>query len=94
MKPVQQLFALVIEQIWTMQKKRGKLLEYRNFVEKLRRDLLLEIEDDEAFRTKYAEKVEQKRCKEVKALLFDEYIRETNNEKAGVKSITKFFPKM
>jgi DNA polymerase elongation subunit (family B) len=94
MKPVQQLFALVIEQIWTMQRKRGKLVEYRNFVEKLRRDLLLEIEDDDAFRAKYEEKVEQKRCKEVKALLFDEYIRETNNEKAGMKSITKFFARM
>jgi hypothetical protein len=33
------------------------------------------------------------RNKEVKALLFDEYLRETNNEKEGVQSLTKFFNK-
>ena len=31
--------------------------------------------------------------KEVKALLFDEYLRETNNEKSGNQSLTKFFDK-
>jgi hypothetical protein len=31
------------------------------------------------------------RNKEIKALLFDKYLRETNNEKQGVKSITNFF---
>jgi hypothetical protein len=33
------------------------------------------------------------RCKEIKVLLFDEYLRETNNEKAGVQSLTKYFIK-
>jgi hypothetical protein len=33
------------------------------------------------------------RNKEVKTLLFDEYLRETNNEKAGNQSVTKFFKK-
>jgi hypothetical protein len=31
------------------------------------------------------------RNKEVKALLFDDYLRVTNNEKQGVQSLTKFF---
>ena len=52
-----------------------------------------EIEDEDKFKAKFDDKVEQIRCKEVKALLFDEYLRETNNEKAGVQSLTKFFGK-
>jgi hypothetical protein len=31
--------------------------------------------------------------KEVKILLFDEYLRETNNEKQGNQNIVKFFGK-
>ena len=46
-------------------------------------------EDDE----KFEEKLEETRCKEIKALLFDEYLRETNNEKVGNQSVTKFFIK-
>uniref|UniRef100_UPI0030EF4E35 hypothetical protein n=1 Tax=Undibacterium luofuense TaxID=2828733 RepID=UPI0030EF4E35 len=42
---------------------------------------------------KLDEKIEELRCKEIKALLFDEYLRETNNEKAGNQSVTKFFTK-
>jgi hypothetical protein len=42
---------------------------------------------------KFEEKKEALRCKEIKALLFDEYLRETNNEKAGVQSIVKLFGK-
>jgi hypothetical protein len=37
--------------------------------------------------------LEQLKNKEVKALLFDEYLRETNNEKQGNQSLTKFFVK-
>ena len=44
---------------------------------------------------KFEDKLEQLRNKEVKILLFDEYLRETNNEKLGVQSLTKlnFFTK-
>jgi hypothetical protein len=42
---------------------------------------------------KFEEKLEEFRCKEIKALLFDEYLRETNNEKSGNQSVTKFFIK-
>ncbi len=93
MKPVQQLFALVIEKIWTMQNKRPKLLKYKKDIENLRRDLMCEFDDEDKCKEKLEEKIEQIRCKEIKALLFDEYLRETNNEKAGVQSLTKFFVK-
>ena len=93
MKPVQQLFALVIEKIWTMQNKRPKLVKYKKDLEQLRRDLMCEFDDEDKFKEKFEEKVEQIRCKEIKSLLFDEYLRETNNEKAGVQSLTKFFTK-
>jgi DNA polymerase elongation subunit (family B) len=93
MKPIQQLFALVVEKIWEMQNKRPKLLKYKKEIEQIRRDLMNEYEDDEKFKEKFEDKVEQIRCKEIKSLLFDEYLRETNNEKAGVQSITNFFAK-
>lgn len=94
MKPVQQLFALVIEKIWNMQNKKGKLLKYKKDVQELSRKVMGMVDDDmEKFKDKFDEKLEELRCKEVKALLFDEYLRETNNEKAGVQSLSKFFVK-
>jgi hypothetical protein len=94
MKPVQQLFALVIEKIWNMQNKRPKLIKYKKDVEELKRKVMgLVDEDMDKFQEKFNEKLEELRCKEVKSLLFDEYLRETNNEKAGVQSLTKFFGK-
>jgi DNA polymerase elongation subunit (family B) len=86
MKPVQQVFALVLEKIWIMQGKRPKLLKFKRDVEVLRKEYIDDVD-------KFEEKVESLRCKEIKALLFDEYLRETNNEKAGVQSMTKFFTK-
>ncbi len=86
MKPVQQLFALVLEKIWDMQKKLPKIKQHKKEVENLRK----EYYDDEE---KFEDKVEALRCKEIKTLLFDEYLRETNNEKAGVQSLDKFFVK-
>jgi DNA polymerase elongation subunit (family B) len=86
MKPVQQLFALVLEKIWIIQNKRPKLLKYKKDIELLKEKFL----NDEA---KFEEKLEEFRCKEIKCLLFDEYLRETNNEKIGNQSLTKFFVK-
>ena len=86
LKPVQQLFALVLEKIWLMQGKRPKLLKYKKEVELLKEKY---ISDEK----KYLEKLEEFRCKEIKILLFDEYLRETNNEKIGNQSLTKFFSK-
>jgi DNA polymerase elongation subunit (family B) len=86
MKPVQQLFALVLEQLWELQNKRGALLKYKKNIQTLKD----KYEEDEV---KLQKKIEEFRCKEIKALLFDEYIRETNNEKMGVKSLTNYFGK-
>jgi DNA polymerase elongation subunit (family B) len=86
MKPVQQLFALVLEKIWEMQNKKPKIAKFKKDVELLRKN----TDPD-----KFEDKLEQLRNKEVKILLFDEYLRETNNEKLGVQSLTKlnFFTK-
>ena len=86
MKPVQQLFALVLEKIWTMQNKKPKLNKFKKDVDLLRKEYLNDTD-------KFEDKLDAMRCKEIKALLFDEYLRETNNEKAGVQSLTKFFTK-
>jgi DNA polymerase elongation subunit (family B) len=82
MKPVQQVFALVLEKIWTMQNKKAKLMKFKNEVK------LLEASCDPE---KFDDKLEQLKNKEVKALLFDEYLRDTNNSKAGTQALTSFF---
>ena len=86
MKPVQQVFALVLEKIWTMQKKLPKIKQFKKEVENLRKEYVSDSD-------KFEEKLETMRCKEIKVLLFDEYLRETNNEKAGLQSITNFLSK-
>ena len=86
MKPVQQLFALVLEKIWIIQDKKPKLATYKKNVKALH----LKYADDD---NKFKDKLEDMRCKEIKLLLFDEYLRETNNEKSGNQSLTKFFNK-
>jgi DNA polymerase elongation subunit (family B) len=85
MKPVQQVFALVLEKIWDMQGK--SLTKGRKFKKDV--EILKKTCEEE----KFEDKLEQLKNKEIKMLLFDEYLRETNNEKEGVQSITKFFSK-
>jgi DNA polymerase elongation subunit (family B) len=85
MKPVQQLFALVLEKIWLNQKKVGKIKTFQREIDSLRKE-----EDDPI---KLEKKIEKLRNKEIKVLLFDEYLRKTNNEKNGNISITSFFKK-
>ena len=84
MKPVQQVFALVLEKIWAMQNKLPKLKKFRSEVESLR----VKMAGDEE---KFEDKLEQLKNKEVKALLFDEYLRTTNNLKAGNQSLLNYF---
>jgi DNA polymerase elongation subunit (family B) len=84
MKPLQQVFALVLEQLKDFKKAKGHTLRtWKNALESLRK----EYPDDE----KYRDKEDSLRNKEVKALLFDPYLRETNNMKNGNSSITQFF---
>jgi len=85
MKPTQQVFALVLEKIWLMNNKLPKIRQFRKEIETLKK----KYDDDE----KFEDKLEQLKNKEIKSLLFDEYLRETNNEKAGLQSVAKFFGK-
>jgi len=82
MKPVQQVFALVLEKIWDMQNKKSKITKFRRDIETLQKST-----DPE----KFEDKLESMKNKEVKALLFDEFLRETNNKKEGNQSVLKFF---
>jgi DNA polymerase elongation subunit (family B) len=85
MKPVQQVFALVLEKIWDLQKKTNlKYKKYKKEVETIKN----KYSDNNE---KCQDKIDDLRNKEIKVLLFDKYLRETNNEKQGVKSITSFF---
>ena len=84
MKPIQQVFALVLEKIWKSQNKLIKLKKFKDEVKKLQKTY---------DKDKYETKLEQLKNKEVKALLFDEYLRVTNNSKAGNNEITRFFIK-
>jgi len=84
MKPLQQVFALVLEQMKDFRKKKGHTL--RMWTKELN-DLKKEYPDPE----QYKDKEESLRNKEVKALLFDEYIRKTSNANKGAREITDYF---
>jgi len=84
MKPVQQVFALVLEKIWEMQKKVAKIKKFQKDVDSLKKATPSDKLDD---------KLEQLRNKEVKAMLFDDYLRVTQNEKQHNKALTSFFSK-
>jgi DNA polymerase elongation subunit (family B) len=85
MKPLLQLFGLVLEDIWRMQNKGAKISKFRREIAELRR----EQEDNKKFEDKLA----KMKDKEVKTLIFDKYLRETNNAKEGNQSVAKFFTK-
>jgi DNA polymerase elongation subunit (family B) len=85
MKPLQQVFALVLENIPS----------YKRHVPALRRsieswnDKLLDGEDEE----KIKKKITDFRNKEVKKILFDEYLIEIDNASKKNQSIMNFFKK-
>jgi DNA polymerase elongation subunit (family B) len=84
MKPLLQLFGLVLEDIWKMQGKESKVSKFKREVADLKKEY---ANDDE----KFQDKLTKMKDKEVKALLFDKYLRETNNAKSGNQAITGFF---
>jgi DNA polymerase elongation subunit (family B) len=87
MKPLLQLFGLVLEDIWMSQKppRRAKVSTLRKDIENIKSS-----EEDEK---KCEIKINKIRDKEVQALIFDKYLRDTNNSKLGNQSITKMFSK-
>lgn len=84
MKPVQQLFALVLEQMMDFQKKRGRSLNSWKRELKALRAKYPDLEE-------YKKKEDALRNKEVKALLFDTYLRDADNLKKGNQNIGAFF---
>lgn len=84
MKPVQQLFALVLEQMKDFKKKKGHTLRSWKVA-------LSTLEKEYPDPEKKKDKEDALRNKEVKALLFDPYLRHTNNVKNGNTAITGFF---
>lgn len=85
MKPIQQVFALVLENIPS----------YKRQVPALKRsmdawtDKLIDGEDEE----KVKKKITELRNKEVKKILFDEYLIEIDNSTKGNQNIMSFFKK-
>ena len=80
MKPVQQLFALVLEQLPAFQKKKGRFLDAVATV--------ASTMDDPVKREK---KITEMRHKEVKSLLFDEFLVKADNLNKGNRAITDWF---
>ena len=82
MKPVQQVFALVLEDIPQFKKKIFKIKKLKDSIESYR----LTLEPD-----KFEKKVEKLRNDEIKNLLFDTYIRHCDNLKNNNRTIQSFF---
>ena len=85
MKPVQQVFALVLEKIWSENGKLSKIAKFKKEVDTVKKTIT-DLEKQE-------NKLEKMRNDEIKVLLFDEFLRVTNNSKAGNQSLLGFFGK-
>ena len=87
MKPLLQLFGLVLEDIWLSQKppRRAKVNNFKKEIENVKQ----EIEDEK----KCEKKINRMKDKEVQALIFDNYLRTSNNARAGNQSIMNFYQK-
>ena len=85
MKPLLQLFGLVLKDIWMSQKppRRAKVTKLQESIDKIK-----ETEEDEK---KCEKKINKLKDKEVQELIFSKYLRDTNNVKSGNQSVTKFF---
>jgi hypothetical protein len=83
MKPVQQVFALGLEKMTAFKRRRGN---YEDAVETLRSHL---SEDQ----VKLDKKITDLRNKEVKEIIFEEFLRICDNMKKKNQSITSFFNK-
>ena len=80
MKPVQQLFALVLEQLPAFQKKKGQF-EVKVW------EATAHIDDPD----KREKKITEMRHREVKSLLFDEFLVKADNLNKGNRAITDWF---
>jgi hypothetical protein len=83
MKPIQQVFALVLIKIWEMQYKMIKIQKFKKEAENLRK----EYSDDKQFE----DKLEKLKNSEIKKMLFDEYLIQSGSNNQGLQNISKFF---
>jgi len=81
MKPIQQVFALILENIPSFKR---KVPAFKRKCEYLKQECHKDME-------KYKKKEEALRNKEVKNLIFDDALRQADNIKNGQKTIAKFF---
>ena len=87
MKPVQQVFALVLEQLPEFTGNKGKgLRQWNSDIRALKRKYPNQEE--------YNKKEEALRNKQVKKILFDKYLVKTNNMKNRNQDISNFFDKL
>lgn len=83
MKPLQQLFGLSLEHIWSMQNKKAAIKTYHKELVKMEQ----EYPDLETYM-----KRREKYCSaKVKTLLFDKVLNKIYNEKNNIQMITSFF---
>ena len=87
MKPLLQLFGLVLTDIWMSQKppRKAKVTRFNEEVDNIRKT----TEDSK----KCEKKINKLKDKEVEELLFSKYLRTSNNARNGNQSISKFFKK-
>ena len=84
MKPLQQLFGLAVELIWTHQRKLGAIKTYKKDIEVMEKECK---KDYELFMKK-----KEKYCSvKVKTLLFDKVLNQISNDKNNMQPITNFF---
>ena len=84
MKPIQQVFALVLEKLQVQRDKHYQ----KQWMRKMN-TIRIEYQDEE----KYKKKIEDVRNKEVKAILFDKYLIATNNMKNNDCGIGNYYKK-
>jgi DNA polymerase elongation subunit (family B) len=87
MKPLLQLFGLVLKDIWLNQKppRRVKVTRFEQSIQKIKE----EVEDEK----KCEKKINKLKDKEVEELIFSKHLRDTDNIKNGNQPLTSFFVK-
>jgi len=84
MKPLQQLFGLVLPDIWKQRKKIMKLNKFNRDVDKLNKEFAHDYK-------KRDEKIAKITNAEVKSMIFEKYLRDISNQRAHNRNITQFF---
>lgn len=89
MKPLLQLFGLVLNELWLSQKipRQGKVTAFKQTIEDIQNRMNDETEES---KRKIEKKINVLKEKEVQVILFDKYLREADNAKRGYQSIVEF----